>query len=114
MQRWGLHRRIALNTIRLVGTRPAAVVGGFMIATAFLSMWVSNTATVVMMLPIALSVIELVRRELGRSDDTVVKGQAGSFHFATSATSAINLGLNHGIVATMNLPIDDSCGSGGF
>ena len=82
MQRWGLHRRIALNTIRLVGTRPAAVVGGFMIATAFLSMWVSNTATVVMMLPIALSVIELVRRELGRSDETAVQAQAGSFHFA--------------------------------
>ncbi len=63
MQRWGLHRRVALHTILLVGTRPAMLVGGFMVASAFLSMWVSNTATVVMMLPIAMSVVELVRRE---------------------------------------------------
>jgi sodium-dependent dicarboxylate transporter 2/3/5 len=45
MQRWGLHRRIALQTVRVVGTKPNAMVGGFMIATGFLSMWVSNTAT---------------------------------------------------------------------
>ena len=64
MERWGLHRRIALQTICLVGTRPRAVVGGFMLASAFLSMWVSNTATVVMMLPIALSVVGLVRRQI--------------------------------------------------
>ena len=67
MQQWGLHRRFALHTILLVGTRPTRLVGGFMAAAALLSMWVSNTATVVMMLPIALSVIELVRRELRRS-----------------------------------------------
>ncbi len=64
MQRWGLHRRIALHTVLLVGTRPTRLVAGFMIASAFLSMWISNTATVVMLLPSALSVIDLVRREL--------------------------------------------------
>lgn len=62
MQRWGLHRRIALTIIRAMGTRPAGVVGGFMAATAFISMWVNNTATVLMMLPIGLSVVELVER----------------------------------------------------
>jgi solute carrier family 13 (sodium-dependent dicarboxylate transporter), member 2/3/5 len=62
MQRWGLHRRIALNIIRAIGTRPSAVITGFMISSAFLSMWVSNTATTMMMLPIGLSVIELARR----------------------------------------------------
>ena len=62
MQRWGLHRRIALSTLRLVGTRPTRVVGGFMFTTGMLSMWLSNTATVVMMLPIAVSVIGLVTR----------------------------------------------------
>lgn len=60
MQKWGLHRRIALLTLRRVGTHPRQVVLGMMIATAFLSMWVSNTATTLMMLPIGLSVLALV------------------------------------------------------
>lgn len=58
MRRWGLERRIALIALRLVGTEPRRVVGGFMVLTAVLSMWVSNTATVAMMLPIALSIID--------------------------------------------------------
>ncbi|MBE0532828.1 MAG: DASS family sodium-coupled anion symporter [Rhodospirillales bacterium] len=60
MERWNLQRRIALNIVRWVGTNPAALVAGFMGATAFLSMWVSNTATAAMMLPIGLSVIALL------------------------------------------------------
>lgn len=60
MQRWGLDRRIALFTLRIVGSKPAGITGGFMIVTAVLSMWVSNTATVAMMLPIALSVIDRI------------------------------------------------------
>ena len=64
MQRWDLHRRIALLTVRAMGTRSTRVVAGFMIATAFLSMWVSNTATAVMMLPIGVSVLMLAA-ELG-------------------------------------------------
>ena len=82
MQQWGLHRRIALHTILIVGTRPAALVAGFMIASAFLSMWVSNTATVVMMLPIAMSVIELVRRELGERHDPALPPEGEPFNFA--------------------------------
>lgn len=57
MQRWGLHRRIALHIIRLVGTSPRRLVLGFMVATAFLSMWISNTATAMMMIPIAVAII---------------------------------------------------------
>ncbi|NYF98649.1 SLC13 family permease [Janibacter cremeus] len=60
MQRWNLHRRIALVTVRAMGTNPAMVIAGFMVATGFLSMWVSNTATAVMMLPIGVSVLMLV------------------------------------------------------
>lgn len=58
MQRWGgLHRRIALHIIRFVGTSPRRLVLGFMVATAFLSMWISNTATAMMMIPIAVAII---------------------------------------------------------
>ncbi len=63
MQRWGLDRRIALITLRLVGDRPMNMVAGVMGATAVLSMFVSNTATAAMMLPIALSVVRLLREK---------------------------------------------------
>ena len=65
MQRWDLHKRIALLVVRAVGTRPDRLIAGFMIATAFISMWVSNTATTVMMLPIGLSVLLLVLERVG-------------------------------------------------
>ncbi len=58
IQKWNLHRRIAYNIIDIVGTGEKRVILGFMLATAFLSMWISNTATAVMMLPIGFSVIE--------------------------------------------------------
>ena len=57
MQKWNLHRRIALKIILLIGASPRRIVLGFMVATAFLSMWISNTATTMMMVPIALAVI---------------------------------------------------------
>jgi solute carrier family 13 (sodium-dependent dicarboxylate transporter), member 2/3/5 len=58
LQRWGTERRLALVVLRFAGTRPTRVVAAFMVVTAGLSMWVSNTATVAMMLPIALSVVD--------------------------------------------------------
>lgn len=56
IERSGLHRRIALGVLSRVGSSPAAIVGGFMLATTLLSMWISNTATALMMTPIAVAV----------------------------------------------------------
>lgn len=65
LQKWNLHRRIALLVLRAVGTKPRTIVLGCMAATAFLSMWVNNTATTVMMIPIALSLVALAVPGLG-------------------------------------------------
>ena len=63
IQRWNLHRRIALGVLSLAGKRPDTLVAGFMAATAFLSMWVSNTATAALMVPIGISVLSLLERD---------------------------------------------------
>jgi len=76
MQRWGLHRRITLMTIRAVGTEPRRMIGGFMLATAGLSMRVSNTATTVMMLPIGVSVLALVATRLAAGDGPITTAGA--------------------------------------
>lgn len=76
MQRWNLHRRIALLVLRGMGSNTNALIAGFMIATGFLSMWVSNTATAVMMLPIGISVLLLVKRisDGADADDIINSG----------------------------------------
>ena len=60
MQRWGLHRRVAINLIAAVGAQPSRIIAGFLLSSALISMWVSNTATALMMLPIAMSVVHLL------------------------------------------------------
>ncbi len=69
MEKWNLHKRIALTLINRTGTSANGIILGFMLATAFLSMWISNTATAVMMLPIAMSVISLLTHELGLNEE---------------------------------------------
>ncbi len=78
MQRSGLHRRIALGIISAIGTSPARLIAGFMAATAFLSMWISNTATTVMMYSVAVSIIALhkERAQAAKADDPDVRNFA--------------------------------------
>ncbi len=89
-----LHTRIALNIVKVTGTTPDKVILGFMIATAFLSMWISNTATTVVMLPIALSVIDLLTND----EDGFTKGDR---NFALSLMLGIAFAANVGGIATI-------------
>tara|TARA_B100001142_G_scaffold31545_1_gene27957 strand:+ start:183 stop:1619 length:1437 start_codon:yes stop_codon:yes gene_type:complete len=61
IEKWRLHKRIALNIINIVGTKKSNIILGFMIATAFLSMWISNTATAVMIMPVGLAIISQLK-----------------------------------------------------
>lgn len=67
IEKWNLHKRIALNIISFLGSNPRRLILGFMIATGFLSMWISNTATTLMMIPIGLSVISNLQQNDGFS-----------------------------------------------
>jgi len=93
MQRWNLHRRVAINLIGAIGTRPARLVGGFLLASAVVSMWVSNTATALMMLPIAASIIQMM---------PVAGGTARARQtFATALMLAVAYGATTGGMATL-------------
>jgi len=96
MQEWNLHRRIALNIINFIGSKPRSIIFGFIVSTAFISMWVSNTAATMMMLPIALSVIELTRNigNYSRDDHTYD-------NFAISLMLAIAFAANVGGLGTV-------------
>lgn len=93
MQRWNLHRRVAIGLIGAMGTRPSRIIAGFLLAGALVSMWVSNTATALMMLPIAMSVVALLpasSRSGGGQDD-----------FGTALMLAVAYGATTGGMATL-------------
>ncbi len=87
IEKWELHRRIALSIIKLIGTNLKRIVLGFMVATAFLSMWISNTATSVMMLPIGAAIIsQLQDNPATERNERKVFGKALMLAIAYSAS----------------------------
>lgn len=94
LEKVNLHKRIALNIIKKTGTTPNKVILGFMIATGFMSMWISNTACAVVMLPIALSVIHLL---INDADGFTKNDQ----NFAISVMLGIAFAANAGGIATV-------------
>ncbi len=92
IQKWNLHKRIALNILRVIGSSPARILLGFMFATAFLSMWISNTATAMMMVPILLSIIAKLEE---------VNGEKQVRHFAIGLLLCIAYSASIGGIATL-------------
>jgi len=91
MEKWDLHKRIAITIVSLVGIKPSSIIIGFIIAAAFLSMWVSNTATAIMMLPIAMSILELLDKE----------HEAGKINFEIVLILSIAYACNIGGMGTL-------------
>lgn len=96
LARWGVDRRIALLTIKLVGTKPQQIILGILLATAFLSAWVSNTATAAMMLPIAIALINVVRST--RNNESIDKRE---HNFQVSLLLSVAYGASIGGVLTL-------------
>ncbi|MCX2743634.1 SLC13 family permease [Mangrovivirga sp. M17] len=92
IEKWNLHKRIALNIIYVIGADLKRIILGFMIATAFLSMWISNTATSVMMLPIGMAIISQV---------TFKDGKKGKSYFGKALMIAIAYSASIGGFATL-------------
>ena len=93
IEKWNLHRRIALNIIRITGTSGDRIVLGFILATGLLSMWLSNTATTMMMFPIAVSVIHVMKENN--------KGDGNIANFSLTIMLAIAYASNFGGIATI-------------
>ncbi|MFN2567674.1 MAG: SLC13 family permease [Gemmatimonadaceae bacterium] len=97
-ERSGLHRRLALTMVRLGGAGPRQIVGSFMAATAFISLWVSNTATVAMLLPIALSLVDLVEE---RADFSPPTAERAHRNFAVALLLGLAYAANIGGLGTL-------------
>ncbi len=95
VQRWDLHRRVAINLLRLFGDKPARIVAGVMVTTAVLSMWLSNTATAMLMLPIAASTVAIVT-ETGSAGGDLARRQ-----YAPALMLAVAYAANVGGLGTL-------------
>lgn len=84
MQKWGLHKRIALSIIAAIGTKTHRLILGFMLATGFLSMWISNTATTLMMVTIAMALMSQTKEYLNDPKNTFFKALLLAIAFSAS------------------------------
>lgn len=98
IEKWQLHKRIALHTIQLVGVTPQRIVLGFMLATAFLSAWISNTATAMLMMTIGIAVLKQTTTRSGQINDT---GESANSSFGTALMLGIAYAASIGGVATL-------------
>ena len=91
MEQWGLHRRLALHVMHAIGTAPQRLLLGVLVATAAVSMWISNTATAVMMMPIAMALLAQLEAE---------RGGVKLMHYGTALMLAVAYGANVGGIGT--------------
>ncbi|RWZ58643.1 DASS family sodium-coupled anion symporter [Halobacillus fulvus] len=99
MEKWNLHKRIALTIILMIGTNTERIILGFMVATGFLSMWISNTATAMMMVPIGLAIIFQVSEQL--KDDDSIDTSKENFGFGKALMLSIAYSASIGGIATL-------------
>ena len=97
IERWNLHQRLAMNIIKVLGTRSRQIILGFMVATAFLSMWISNTATALMMLPIGMAIAKKMEDMAKKNNSDQFEGQ----NFSQSLMLAIAYSASIGGMATL-------------
>jgi len=100
MQRWNLHRRIALTIVKAMGPKPTRLIFGFMLATGFLSMWISNTATSMMLMPVGLAVILQLARII-KEQNLEIEVEAGKFAFGTALMLGIAYSASIGGMGTL-------------
>lgn len=104
MERWNLHTRIALTILKYAGDTPSRLIFGFVVATTFLSIWISNTATAVMMVPIGISVLSQVMSKKDAAElDAKKKKQEGNFAKSLMLTIAYSSSIG-GFIAITGTP----------
>ncbi len=101
MERWNLHRRLAIRTIKFVGSSPERIILGFMLASAFLSMWISNTATAMMMVPIALAIVKQLSDSCRSGEMAELDPKQDDSRFGTALMLGIAYSASIGGAATI-------------